>query len=142
MPSLHWKASDSSFDEEHEQDKRAQLHWPSYRALLKLRGFHLDTVRDAKAFYTCSADGQIPEYFLLRHAADDDDALCPDAGLVGTRTKPLPQRSSANLHSPIICFEVNALATASRWSSRLSICTVVNFPWSNFCPRRHYETIQ
>jgi len=97
MPSACWESpvdylpnsptsTSSSFDEEQEdEDKvnsRLQLYWPSYRALLKLRGFYLDTVGDAKAFYSCSADGRIPEYFLVKHAADvDDDALCPDAGL-------------------------------------------------------------
>ncbi|KAJ6502513.1 kinase-like domain-containing protein [Mycena sanguinolenta] len=66
-------------------------HWPSFRALLKLRGFRLDTVGDAVAFYRCSADGRIPDYFWIRHSGDVHDALCPDAGLPdnlfrGTRT--------------------------------------------------------
>ncbi|KAJ7632650.1 kinase-like domain-containing protein [Roridomyces roridus] len=64
-----------------DEDTDIQLHWPKHRSLLKLRGFLLDTVRDAKDFYACSADGHIPDFFLQRHAADDDDALCPDAGL-------------------------------------------------------------
>ncbi|KAJ7774573.1 kinase-like domain-containing protein [Mycena maculata] len=68
-------------DEDEEINSRVRPHWPSYRSLLKLRGFRLDTVEDAKAFYACSADGQLPEYFLAKHSCDVEDALCPDAGL-------------------------------------------------------------
>ncbi|KAJ7916598.1 kinase-like domain-containing protein [Mycena leptocephala] len=100
MPSVSWDVFDnlppspdstgSSFDED-EVNSRVRPHWPSYRGILKLRGFRLDTVGDAKAFYRCSADGRIPDYFLLKHSSDVDDALCPDAGLPdnlfrGTRT--------------------------------------------------------
>ncbi|KAJ7774858.1 kinase-like domain-containing protein [Mycena metata] len=82
--------SDDSLDED-EANSRVRPHWPHYRATLKLHGFRLDTVEDAKAFYRCSADGRIPEFFLLKHAGDADDDLCPDPGLPdnlfrGTRT--------------------------------------------------------
>ncbi|KAJ7097897.1 kinase-like domain-containing protein [Mycena belliarum] len=70
----------SSFDED-EINSRVRPHWPSYRSILKLRGFQLDTVEDVKAFYSCSANGRIPDYFLVKHSGDTDDALCPDAGL-------------------------------------------------------------
>ncbi|KAJ7235480.1 kinase-like domain-containing protein [Mycena haematopus] len=100
MPSADWDGFDnlppsptstaSSFDED-EVNTRMRPHWPSFRTLLKLRGFRLDTVEDAMAFYSCSADGRIPEYFLVKHSGDVNDALCPDAGLPdnlfrGTRT--------------------------------------------------------
>lgn len=93
MPSASWDVFDnlppsptstaSSFDED-EVNLRLRPNWPSYRGILKLRGFRLDTVGDAKAFYRCSADGRIPDYFLLKHSGDLNDALCPDAGLVST----------------------------------------------------------
>lgn len=93
MPSANWYSpfenlpnspvSSSSFEDEDEvKNSRVTLYWPAYRGLLKLRGFRLDTVEDAKAFYRGSADGRIPEYFLMKHSGDVNDALCPDAGLV------------------------------------------------------------
>jgi len=100
MPSADWDGFDnlppspastaSSIDED-EVNSRVRPHWPSFRGLLKLRGFRLDTVEDAMAFYSCSADGRIPDYFLVKHSGDVNDALCPDAGLPdnlfrGTRT--------------------------------------------------------
>ncbi|KAJ6496714.1 kinase-like domain-containing protein [Mycena vitilis] len=100
MPSASWDVYEnvppsptstvSSFDED-EVNSRLRPHWPSYRAILKSRGFRLDTVGDAKAFYSCSADGRTPDYFLLKHSGDRNDALCPDPGLPdnlfrGTRT--------------------------------------------------------
>ncbi|KAJ7449842.1 kinase-like domain-containing protein [Mycena latifolia] len=91
MPTALWDApfdnmppspasTGSSFDED-EANSRLRPCWPSYRGILKLRGFRLDTVEDAKAFYNCSANGQMPDYFLVKHSGDMNDALCPDAGL-------------------------------------------------------------
>ncbi|KAJ7709873.1 kinase-like domain-containing protein [Mycena rosella] len=72
----------SSFDEdEDEVNLRVRPYWASYRGVLKLRGFRLDTVEDVKAFYSCSSNGPIPDYFLVKHSGDVNDALCPDAGL-------------------------------------------------------------
>ncbi|KAJ7109408.1 kinase-like domain-containing protein [Mycena epipterygia] len=91
MPSASWDlpfdnlppspaSTASSFDED-EANSRLCPYWPSYRGLLKLRGFRLDTVEDVKAFYSCSGNGRIPDYFLVKHSGDVNDALCPDAGL-------------------------------------------------------------
>ncbi|KAJ6596924.1 kinase-like domain-containing protein [Mycena vulgaris] len=97
MPTVLWDApfdnpplspaSTASFDDDDEVfdddevNSRVRPYWPSYRSTLKLRGFHLDTVEDVKAFYTSCSDGGIPEYFLVKHSGDVNDALCPDAGL-------------------------------------------------------------
>ncbi|KAJ7111589.1 kinase-like domain-containing protein [Mycena crocata] len=90
MPTASWNASFdnrpsspastvSSFDED-EVNSRLRPYWPNYRSILKLRGTHLETVEDVKAYYRCS-NGRIPEYFLAKHSGDVNDALCPDAGL-------------------------------------------------------------
>lgn len=77
-------SSDSSFDED-DVNRRIAPHWPSYRHTLKLRGFRLDTVRDVKEFYKhlSQTDSVILNTGYLRACeSPDDDALCPDAGLV------------------------------------------------------------
>ncbi|KAJ7172434.1 kinase-like domain-containing protein [Mycena filopes] len=85
-------SSNSSLDEDDFHiNCRVHPYWPDYRIPLKLRGFRLDTVEDALAFYRCSSDGHIPEFFLAKHAGDGNDDLCPDPGLPdnlfrGTRT--------------------------------------------------------
>jgi hypothetical protein len=153
MPSVSWDVFDnlppspdstgSSFDED-EVNSRVRPHWPSYRGILKLRGFRLDTVGDAKAFYRCSADGRIPDYFLLKHSSDVNDALCPDAGLV----RVLSQLSrgwlefNLSVYSPTICFEVHGLATGKKLSLKPSTCGVGSGQLYGFCPHRRYETIQ
>ncbi|GLB34926.1 putative protein kinase [Lyophyllum shimeji] len=79
-------SSDSSFDED-EVNRRITPHWPSYRNVFKLRGFRLETVRDVKEFYKhcMQDDGTDPTIsnsgYLRVCESQDDDALCPDAGM-------------------------------------------------------------
>lgn len=124
MPSASWDlpfdnlppspaSTASSFDED-EANSRLRPYWPSYRGLLKLRGFRLDTVEDVKAFYSCSGNGRIPDYFLVKHSGDVNDALCPDAGLVSAISHGSVILNLA-ISSPTICFEVPGCATAQRW---------------------------
>jgi len=80
-------SSGSSVDDD-EANRRIAPHWPSYKDFLLLRGFRLDTVRDVKEFYSagyCKANSLEPPIpgYLRACECSDDDALCPDAGLVG-----------------------------------------------------------
>lgn len=82
-------SSESSFDDD-EANRRITPHWPLYRNILKSRGFRLDTVRDVKEYYhrhteppPVGSDDFLQMNGFLRACANaDDDALCPDAGLV------------------------------------------------------------
>ncbi|KAJ7285802.1 kinase-like protein [Mycena rebaudengoi] len=77
-------STDSSFEDEDDDDEvnsRVRPIWAQYRTALKLRGFRLDTVEDAKAFYNCSSTRQMPDSFWTEYSDHVDDALCPDAGL-------------------------------------------------------------
>lgn len=82
-------SSISSFDED-EVNQRVTPNWSSYRTLFRNRGFRLDTVRDVKEYYhryvqKASPDPIYPEQFpgFLRACQyNNDDDLCPDAGLV------------------------------------------------------------
>lgn len=73
--------------DDEEANHRVTPHWPTYRDTFLSLGFRLDTVRDVKDFYnagnrsTDSCETSIPGY-LHAFACDDDDALCPDPGLV------------------------------------------------------------
>ncbi|KAJ8078809.1 hypothetical protein PM082_013092 [Marasmius tenuissimus] len=70
---------DSAYDDE-EVNLRVRPHWPAYRSLLKIRGYRLETVGDAKQYYKQRQD--VPSEHFLRSCRDmADDALCPDAGL-------------------------------------------------------------
>ncbi|TFK42554.1 kinase-like domain-containing protein [Crucibulum laeve] len=80
-------SSDSSFDED-EVNRRITPYWPKYRSLFESRGFQLDRVRDVKEFYRHYAEANISDPFLLTTNSlvpfapnEDEDALCPDAGL-------------------------------------------------------------
>lgn len=81
-------SSISSFDED-EVNQRVTPNWSSYRTLFRNRGFRLDTVRDVKEYYhryvqKASPDPIYPEQFpgFLRACQyNNDDDLCPDAGL-------------------------------------------------------------
>jgi len=76
--------SDSSIDEE-EINRRTKPFWPKYCAVFRVRGFRLDTVKDARRYFSQQ---------IQTHALDscwplcneghlqDDDTLCPDAGFV------------------------------------------------------------
>jgi len=72
-------SSDSSIDEE-EVNKRMQPFWPKYQSLFKSRGLRLDTVRDVKAFY--GRRSQQPPCLPQHGFNQNEDSLCPDAGLV------------------------------------------------------------
>jgi hypothetical protein len=85
-------SSDSSFDED-DVNRRVTPYWQKYRCAFKFRGFQLDTVRDVKLFYqhhyskgeTVSSRLFYPMPFSECRGEQgfiNDDALCPDAGLV------------------------------------------------------------
>ena len=90
--------SESSVDEdEDEMNCRMKPFWPKYQATFKRRGFQLDTVKDVKLLYN-QRNQDIPSNCFISHkdfhqdtTQDDDDSLCPDAGLVG-----------ASSHGPIL----------------------------------------
>ena len=83
-------SSESSVDED-EINRRMKPFWPKYRTLFKLRGIRLDTVGDVKLFYKHRLE-QPTQECTTKHWLDDlnslqdDDALCPDAGLVSAIT--------------------------------------------------------
>lgn len=82
-------SSDSSFDDE-QVNRRVRPHWPSFLDLFKLHGIQLDTVRHAKEYYNNrSPPVDLPGPLNLNYlyACADDDALCPDYGLVCTNRK-------------------------------------------------------
>ncbi|KAF8894646.1 kinase-like domain-containing protein [Infundibulicybe gibba] len=87
-PSSPASSDDSSFDED-EVNRRITPYWPAYRAIIKSRGFHLDTVGDVKQFYKNRHGGSVPDSMFKpyspRHlptkTSSGDDDLCPDAGL-------------------------------------------------------------
>lgn len=72
-------SSDSSFDDD-EVNCRVKPHWPSFLGLFERRGIQLDTVRHVKEYYNSRG---LP-INLLGYSTADDDALCPDYGLVCT----------------------------------------------------------
>lgn len=81
--------SDSLFDEE-DVNYRIKPFWPKYRSLFQSRGYELDTVRDARAYYRrfekSSADFlfhySISSVLCSEEGSPTDNDLCPDAGLV------------------------------------------------------------
>jgi hypothetical protein len=79
-------SSVSSVDDE-EVNRRITPHWPTFNNMFLSRGFRLDTVRDVKEFYNSGGRTthplEIPGY-LRACECSDDDALCPDPGLVGS----------------------------------------------------------
>ncbi|CAA7271677.1 unnamed protein product [Cyclocybe aegerita] len=92
-PPLSPTSSEDSSADDDEVNRRIQPFWPKYQLLFKARGFHLDTVRDVKNFYSRRIQQppsdlfcRVP-YFSSREEFQKDDALCPDAGLV---CQPLP----------------------------------------------------
>lgn len=76
-------SSESSFDED-DVNHRVRPHWPSYLSLFKMYGIRLDTLRDVKEYYHKRGPDHIPASLLhsLLSGCVDDDALCPDYGLV------------------------------------------------------------
>ncbi len=79
-------SSVSSFDED-EVNRRITPFWPKYRSILRTRGFRLETVKDVKTYYgqqsktALGFDWHSP-YYSRQPDFQDDDALCPDAGIV------------------------------------------------------------
>lgn len=80
-------SSVSSIDEE-EVNRRIRPYWPKYRGFIKSRGFRLDTVRDVKLFYrnnqqtASTSNSWVSSSNSGNNQSQDDNALCPDAGLV------------------------------------------------------------
>jgi len=77
--------SDSSVDED-EMNCRMKPFWPKYQATFKQRGFQLETFKDVKLFYN-QMNHNAPSNCLtsqknFHQDIQDDDSLCPDAGLV------------------------------------------------------------
>ncbi|KAF8964711.1 kinase-like domain-containing protein [Flammula alnicola] len=77
-------SSDSSIDED-EVNRRLKPFWPKYQYNLRSRGFRLETVRDVKIFYSQREHSLDPywssPYYSNRPDFQDEDALCPDAGI-------------------------------------------------------------
>lgn len=69
--------SDSSVDED-EINCRMKPFWPKYQAIFRQRGFQLDTRKDVRLFCNWDSDQD----------SQDDDSLCPDAGLVCLSPQP------------------------------------------------------
>lgn len=84
--------SDSSLDEE-DCNRRIKPYWPKYRLLFEERGYQLDTVKDARAYYRrvehSSAEflshDSISSVLCSEEGSSHDNELCPDAGLVSAR---------------------------------------------------------
>jgi hypothetical protein len=81
-------SSDSSFDED-EVNRRVTPFWPKYRHVLRFRGFRLETVKDVKVYYDQKLQQNASDssrwdssFYSNQPDFDDDDALCPDAGIV------------------------------------------------------------
>jgi hypothetical protein len=81
--------SDCSLEDE-DVNSRIKPYWPKYRYLFEERGYHLDTVRDARAYYR-RVEELSPDVFLhdsissilcSEEGSSNDNELCPDAGLV------------------------------------------------------------
>ena len=87
VPPSPSSCSSSSVDED-EMNCRMKPFWPKYQATFKRRGFQLDTLKDVKLFYKQRSQDTPSNCFVSQKsfhqdtAQDDDDSLCPDAGLV------------------------------------------------------------
>ena len=77
--------SDSSVDED-EINCRMKPFWPRYQVIFKQRGFQLDTLKDVKLFYNQRSQNPpnncLASQKYFHQDIQDDDSLCPDAGLV------------------------------------------------------------
>lgn len=76
--------SDSSIDEE-EINRRTKPFWPKYCAVFRIRGFRLDTVKDARKYYSQQIQANALDSCWPSCSEghfEDDDTLCPDAGFV------------------------------------------------------------
>ena len=104
--------SDSSYDDE-EVNLRIRPHWPAYRNLLKLRGYRLETVGDAKQYYKRRQD-TASEQFLHSCRGLEDDALCPDAGLVSFSDQ-IVREPYTLIASRNICFVERGQAMGREW---------------------------
>lgn len=85
-PSSPVSSCGSSFDDD-EVNCRVTPSWLEYRDLLNRRGFRLDTIKDVRHFYEQTSEDRIRELGWSSHVSRcfegrDDDALCPDPGLV------------------------------------------------------------
>ena len=87
VPPSPSSCSDSSVDED-EMNCRMKPFWPKYQATFKRRGFQLDTLKDVKLFYNQRSQDTPSNFFVFQEdfhqdtTQEDDDSLCPDAGLV------------------------------------------------------------
>ncbi|KAF9264651.1 kinase-like protein [Marasmius fiardii PR-910] len=70
----------STHPSEDEVDVRIRPYWPSYRNLLQLRGFRLETVADMRQYHR-HAVNVTWDYYLYSFKDLNDDALCPNTGL-------------------------------------------------------------
>ncbi|KJA27186.1 hypothetical protein HYPSUDRAFT_63450 [Hypholoma sublateritium FD-334 SS-4] len=78
-------SSESSFDED-DVNRRITPFWPKYRSILRARGFCLETVKDVKKYYGQQSKAALgfgwdSPYYSRQSDFQDDDALCPDAGI-------------------------------------------------------------
>ncbi|KAF9013848.1 hypothetical protein BDQ17DRAFT_1418801 [Cyathus striatus] len=77
-------SSESSVDDD-DVNRRMTPYWPRYQNLFLSRGFQLDRVRDVTEFYRSHGVNALnPAAMFINKLGllpDQDDALCPDAGL-------------------------------------------------------------
>ena len=146
-------STQSSVDED-EVNCRVIPYWSKYRDILQTRGFRLDTFRDVKEFYHRYSEGQtrnplLPNHVLSRSrmCGDDDDNLCPDAGLVchGTAlriTNDSQFKIIIILLSLTICFGGVELVMERRLWSKLFTSSVASLMSFVFFPLFQCETTQ
>jgi hypothetical protein len=84
--------------------------WPKYQATFKRRGFRLDTFKDVKLFYNQDTPSNCFVFQKRNHqdtTQDDDDSLCPDAGLVCASSHSVKLTSSSAIPSLTIYSEAH-----------------------------------
>lgn len=97
---------------------RIKPFWPKYQATFKRRGFQLDTLKDVKLFYNQRSQDTPSNCFVsqknLHTTQDDDDSLCPDAGLVCASPHGLILTSSFATPQPDNLFRGTQISDAKR----------------------------
>ena len=131
VPPSPSSCSDSSVDED-DVNCRMTPFWPKYQATFKRRGFQLDTLKDVKLFYnqrnqdTPSNCFAFQKKFHQDTTQDDDDALCPDAGLVCSSSHGVILTSSSATLSLTIYSEAHEFLMGRESWSKPYILAAVN----------------
>lgn len=130
VPRSPSSCSGSSVDED-EVNCRLKPFWPKYQATFKRRGFQLDTLKDVKLFYTQRSQDTPSNCFVFQKnfhqdtTLEDDDSLCPDAGLVCASSHGLILTSSSATPSLTIYSEAHEfLMRRESWSKPYILAAV------------------